>query len=169
MQAMRKERQVAVNDHTNGAKTGRPQRDYGGASVDERAEVMRAQLTDDEVAARNVIPTTNAVGGEIRIIAEEYFSENDTATHWKPESPNDPTEQGALKPGVLREGKKITDRIPVKLGMEKLDASKPDYWGLASVMTEEEAALVMAIVANETGADLNHLIFKSVRALEEEE
>ena len=132
---------MAVNDRSNGAKTGRPQRDYGGASVEERAEVMRSQLTDEEIAKRNVIPTTNTGGEELRIIADEYFSENDTATHWKPATPNEAPDQGPLKPGVLREGKKITDRIPVKLGMEKLDATKPDYWGLASVMTEEEAAL----------------------------
>ncbi len=132
---------MAVNDRTNGAKTGRPQRDYGGASVEERAEVMRAQLTDEEIAERNVIPTTNTGGEELRIIADEYFSENDTATHWKPATPDEAPKQEEFKPGVLREGKKITDRIPVKLGMEKLDAAKPDYWGLASVMTEEEAAL----------------------------
>ena len=45
-------------------KTGRPTRAYGGASVDERAKAMRAGLTDEEVAARNVIPTTtpNEIG-----------------------------------------------------------------------------------------------------------
>lgn len=41
-----------------------------------------------------------------------------------------------LKEGVLREGQKITDRIGVKVA-----PTDPDYWGLASVMTEEEAAL----------------------------
>ena len=133
---------MAKGDRTENG-TGRPQRAYGGASVDERAEVMRQGLTDEEIAARNVIPTTAPDGTPHRIIAEEYFSENDTATHWKPTSPDEPGPSASepLKPGVLREGKKITDRIPIKLGLEKLTANNPDYWGLASVMTEEEAAL----------------------------
>ncbi len=133
---------MAKGDRTENG-TGRPQRAYGGASVDERAEVMRQGLTDEEIAARNVIPTTAPDGTPHRIIAEEYFSENDTATHWKPASPDEPGPSASepLKPGVLREGKKITDRIPIKLGLEKLTAENPDYWGLASVMTEEEAAL----------------------------
>jgi len=125
-------------------KTGRPTRAYGGASVDERAEAMRAGLTDEEVAARNVIPTTTPNGEPHHIIAEEYFSENDTATHWKPASPDDPGPAASelIKPGVLREGAKITDRIPIKLHMHKMTPNDPEYWGLAAVMTEEEAALL---------------------------
>ena len=65
--------------------TGRPTRAYGGASVEERAEAMRAGLTDEEIAARNVIPDTAPNGDPHRVIAEEYYSENDTATHWNPE------------------------------------------------------------------------------------
>ena len=41
---------------------------------------MRGTLTDEEIAARNVIPTTNPAGEPHRIIADEYFSENDTFT-----------------------------------------------------------------------------------------
>ncbi len=125
-------------------KTGRPQRAYGGASVDERAEAMRAGLTDEEVAARNVIPTTTPNGEPFRMIAEEYFSENDTATHWKPATPDEPGPAASepLKPGVLREGVKITDRIPIKLHLRKATEKDPEYWGLAAVMTEEEADLL---------------------------
>lgn len=125
-------------------KTGRPQRAYGGASVDERAEAMRAGLTDEEIAARNVIPTATPNGEPFRMIAEEYFSENDTATHWKPATPDEPGPAASepLKPGVLREGVKITDRIPIKLHLHKATQDDPEYWGLAAVMTEEEAELL---------------------------
>ncbi|MBO5776644.1 MAG: glutamine-hydrolyzing GMP synthase, partial [Clostridia bacterium] len=37
---------------------------------------------------------------------------------------------------------KITDRIPIKLHMRKATPNDPEYWGLAAVMTEEEAALL---------------------------
>ncbi len=106
-------------------------------------ESMRGDMTDDEIAARNVIPTTAPDGTPHRIIAEEYMTENEDATHYKPASPDDPGPAAALplKPGVLREAKKITDRIPVKLGLHKLTAEDPEYWGLGSVMTEEEAEL----------------------------
>ncbi len=135
---------MAVGNRPDGP-TPRPKRAYGGASVDERAEVMRAGLTDEEIAARNVIPTTNVAGGELRVIAEEYFSENDTATYWNPEdevsmktsmgTPG-PASTAEPKPAVLREAAKITDRL-----FHKTNYDDPDYWGLASVMTEEEAAL----------------------------
>ena len=132
--------------------TGRPTEPYGGASIEERVEAMRAGMTDEEVAARNVIPTAAPNGEPLRVIAEEYYSENDTATHWRPEGDTGthmkeamakpgPASSAPIKPGVMREGKKITDRIPVKLGLEKMTADSPDYWGIASVMTEEEAEL----------------------------
>ena len=121
--------------------TGRPKEPYGGASVEERAQAMRGDLTDEEIAARNVIPETNPAGGPHRILAEEHYTENADVVHYKPETPDAPGPAASepLKPGVLREGKKITDRIPVKLGLEKLTPEGPDYWGLACVMTEEEA------------------------------
>ena len=37
---------------------------------------------------------------------------------------------------ILKLGKKITDRIPYKLGMEKLTVNDPEYWGLAGVVTD---------------------------------
>ena len=118
--------------------TGRPERPYGGASVEERAEAMRGDLSDEEIAARNVIPTTAPNGDDHVIIAEEYFSENDTATHWKPAAPDDPgpAAREPLKPGVLKEARKITDRIG-----HKAQQDDPDYWGLAAAMTDEEAQL----------------------------
>ena len=111
---------------------------YGGSTVDERKAAMRRGLSDEEVAARNVIPTSEPNGQPLRILAEEMYSENDTFVPYRPAQPNDPgpASREPLKPGVLREGQKITDRIGVKV-----TANDPDYWGLASVMTEEEAAL----------------------------
>ena len=35
---------------------------------------------------------------------------------------------------ILKLGKKITDRVDVKLGMTKLDEDSPEYYGLASVV-----------------------------------
>ena len=133
-----------AGNRTDEKKTERPQRAFGGASVDDRAKAMRAGLTDEDIAARNVIPTTTPNGEPHHIIAEEYFSENDTATHWKPASPDDPGPAAyeSLKPGVLREGAKITDRIPIKLHLHKTTPEDPEYWGLAAVMTEEEAELL---------------------------
>ncbi len=127
-----------------GGPTRRPERDFGGASVEDRAEAMRAGLTDEEIAARNVIPTATPNGEPHRMLAEEYFSENDTATHWKPATPDEPGPAASepLKPGVLREGVKITDRIPIKMHLKKATQDDPEYWGLAAVMTEEEAELL---------------------------
>ena len=126
-----------------GRKTPRPKEPYGGATVEERAAAMRGDMTDEEIAARNVIPETAPNGDPHRVIAEEYYSENDTFTHFKPAHGEDPGPAAfaPVKPGILREGKKITDRIPIKLGIEKMTVNEPDYWGLASVMTEEEAEL----------------------------
>ena len=106
-------------------------------------ESMRGDLSDEEIEARNVIPTSAPDGSEHHIVAEEFFLENDDATHFKPEDPNGagPAATEPLKPGVMREIKKITSRIPIKLGMEKMTPQSPEYWGIASVMTEEEADL----------------------------
>ena len=111
---------------------------YGGSTVKERKAAMSRGLSEEELKARNIIPETNPAGEPHRIIAEELYSENDTFVPYKPDEPNDPgpAAHEPLKEGVLREGQKITDRIGVKVA-----PTDPDYWGLASVMTEEEAAL----------------------------
>ena len=121
----------------NGTMT-RVHEPYGGSTVDERKEAMLRGMSEHERAERNTIPTTAPNGDAHRVIAEERYSENDTFTHYKPAQVDDPgpASHEPLKPGVLREGQKITDRIGVKVS-----PNDPDYWGLASVMTEEEAAL----------------------------
>ena len=40
---------------------------------------------------------------------------------------------------IAKLGKKITDRIPQKLGLKKITRNDPEYWGLAGVLTDEEA------------------------------
>lgn len=111
---------------------------YGDSTVEERKAAMSHGLTEEEIAARNTIPTTNPQGEPHRVIAEELYSENDTFVPYRVNNPNDPGPAAAepLKPTVLSEGQKITDRIGVKV-----TPADPEYWGLASVMTEEEAQL----------------------------
>ena len=56
---------------------------------------------------------------------------------------------------ILKLGKKITDRVDVKLGMTQLDETSPEYYGLASVVTDEmaELALRTAVSMQTGGAD----------------
>ena len=128
----------ALPRHVVQNKVTRP---YGGATVEERRAAMGARLTEDEIAARNVLPdgVTNPHNGEpLRVIAPEHFTENDAVVHYKPADPNEPgpASHEPLKPGVLKTAQKVTNRLLVKIGQDD-----PDYWGLASVMTEEEAEL----------------------------
>ena len=44
---------------------------------------------------------------------------------------------------VLRLGKMITDRVPIKLGFEKLTADSPEYWGLAPICTDVQAEIAL--------------------------
>ncbi len=46
---------------------------------------------------------------------------------------------------ILKLGKKITDRIPYKLGLEKLTVDDPEYWGLAGVVTDEMAEVALCM------------------------
>ena len=44
---------------------------------------------------------------------------------------------------ILKLGKMITDRIPQKLGIKKITRDDPEYWGLAGVLTDEEAEIAL--------------------------
>ena len=46
---------------------------------------------------------------------------------------------------IAKLGKKITDRIPQKLGIKKITRNDPEYWGLAGVLTDEEALLALKL------------------------
>ena len=56
-----------------------------------------------------------------------------------PEFTPDPNEP--FREPIAKLGKKITDRIPQKLGLKKITRNDPEYWGLAGVLTDEEAEL----------------------------
>lgn len=46
---------------------------------------------------------------------------------------------------IAKLGKKITDRILQKLGLKKITRNDPEYWGLAGVLTDEEALLALKL------------------------
>ena len=46
---------------------------------------------------------------------------------------------------IIALGKKMTDRIPYKLGLEKLTESDPEYYGLECVVTDDEADVALAM------------------------
>lgn len=46
---------------------------------------------------------------------------------------------------ILKLGKKITDRVPQKLGIEKLTVNDPEYWGLAEILTDEMAEVCLSM------------------------
>lgn len=46
---------------------------------------------------------------------------------------------------IAKLGKKITDRIPQKLGLKKITRNDSEYWGLAGVLTDEEALLALKL------------------------
>lgn len=54
--------------------------------------------------------------------------------------PNEP-----FREPIAKLGKKITDRIPQKLGLKKITRNDPEYWGLAGVLTDEEAELAVKL------------------------
>ena len=44
---------------------------------------------------------------------------------------------------ILKLGKMVTDRAAIKLGLEKLTADDPEYWGLAAICTDEMAEVAL--------------------------
>ena len=99
---------------------------------------MRGSLTDEEIARRNVLPTTSPAGGSIRILAQNHITENDEVVHYKTVDPNEPGPASSeqFKPLVRDEVQKITSRLG-----HRIVKDDPEYWGIAAIMTEEEAAV----------------------------
>ncbi len=60
-----------------------------------------------------------------------------------PEFTPDPNEP--FREPIAKLGKKITDRIPQKLGLKKITRNDPEYWGLVGVLTDEEAELAVKL------------------------
>ena len=60
-----------------------------------------------------------------------------------PEFTPDPNEP--FREPIAKLGQKITDRIPQKLGLKKITRNDPEYWGLAGVLSDEEAELALKL------------------------
>ena len=69
---------------------------------------------------------------------------------------------------IIRLAKMITDRIPQKLGIKKITQDDPEYWGLAGVLTDEEAeiALKMGVRKPKTLAEMVKLTGLPEKVLE---
>ena len=51
--------------------------------------------------------------------------------------------EGPFREPIARLGKMITDRIPQKLGIRKIQRTDPEYWALALMITDEEAEIAL--------------------------
>ena len=60
-----------------------------------------------------------------------------------PEFTPDPNEP--FREPIAKLGKKITDRIPQKLSLKRITRNDPEYWGLAGVLSDEEAELALKL------------------------
>ncbi len=49
------------------------------------------------------------------------------------------------KENLFKLGKKLTDRIPQKLGLEPLTEADPEYWGLCNVLDDEMVDILLAM------------------------
>lgn len=54
------------------------------------------------------------------------------------------TDETARK-SIVKLGKMMTDRIPQKLGLKKITPEDPEYWGLAGVLSDEEAGIALKL------------------------
>ncbi|MCH5316892.1 MAG: FAD-dependent oxidoreductase [Eubacterium sp.] len=52
---------------------------------------------------------------------------------------------GPFRESIAKLGKMITDRIPQKLGLEKITKDDPEYWALATLVSDEEAELALKL------------------------
>ncbi len=87
----------------------------------------------------------------------EYVYPEHKPDHSKPE-----------RESIVKLGKMITDRIPQKLGIKKITRDDPEYWGLAGVLTDEEAeiALKMGVRKPKTLPEMVRLTGIPARELE---
>ena len=56
-----------------------------------------------------------------------------------------PNPEEPFREPIAKLGKLITDRVPQKLGLKKITREDPEYWGLAAVITDEEAELALKL------------------------
>ncbi len=55
----------------------------------------------------------------------------------------EPDRSQPFRENIAALGKKVTDRVPQKLGLKKITMDDPEYWGLAGVLTDEEAEIAL--------------------------
>ncbi len=65
------------------------------------------------------------------------------AKNYRPDCIKD--DNSPVREPVMKLGKLITDRIPIKLGLEKLTKDDPEYWAVAAMVTDEEAELALKL------------------------
>ena len=51
--------------------------------------------------------------------------------------------EGPFREPIAKLGKMITDRIPQKLGLKKIERTDPEYWALALMISDEEAEIAL--------------------------
>ena len=95
---------------------------------------------------------------------EERITENTKNVEFKNPHPELP-----VREPILKLGKMVTDRAAIKLGLEKLTADDPEYWGLAAICTDEmaEVALKMGVRKPKTLPELVKITGMDEKYLEE--
>lgn len=75
---------------------------------------------------------------------------------------------GSLREKIVELGTMITNRIPIALGFKKLTKEDPEYWGLATLLTDEQAEVALAMKRRipRTMADMVKLTGKDEAYLE---
>ena len=81
---------------------------------------------------------------------EKPYRSEDPMDPWAPAMEIDP----ATRPETMKLAKMMVDRIPKKIGLQKITPADPECWGLLSVFTEEAA-----ISQEEKSADVEHLSY----------
>ena len=61
----------------------------------------------------------------------------------------DITPDKEFRENVAALGKKITDRVPQKLGLSKISQDDPEYYGLTAVLSDEEIEVAMKMNVRE--------------------
>lgn len=78
-----------------------------------------------------------------------------------------------LRKPIVKLGLKLTDDANLKMGLEKMDENRPEYWGLAAVMTDEQAELALKMdkrkpISAEKLAKRAHMDVEKCRAMLDE-
>lgn len=50
---------------------------------------------------------------------------------------------GEMREPIVKLGRMVTNRVPIVLGMQKITKEDPEYWGLAMLLTDEQAEVAL--------------------------